>query len=135
MQQIVVGYDGSEEAGHALDRASELAKLYGSRLTVLTAADDRLRREDGMLTMAADENLARWTAEQGVSRARQAGVTDVEARVALESPADALIHAAGSGDALLVVGHRGQGGLKELFLGSVAKDVVDRTQCSVLVVR
>jgi nucleotide-binding universal stress UspA family protein len=135
MRRIIVGYDGSEPAGRALEEAARLAKLYGAGLTVLTSADDRLVREDGVVTMAADEGLARWIAEQGAARARGEGVADVTPEISLESPAEALIHATRGGCELLVVGHRGQGGLAELFLGSVAKTVVDRSECSVLVVR
>ena len=53
----------------------------------------------------------------------------------MEAPDDALVLAAQEGYDLMVVGHRGLGALKELFLGSTAKAVVDRAQCSVLVVR
>jgi nucleotide-binding universal stress UspA family protein len=136
MNQILVGYDGSEAAGHALDQACLIAKAYGCPLTVLTAADDRLVREDGHVTMAADEDLAKWTAEQGAQRARAAGVQQVHPEVSIEAPLPALVHAAEQGDYdLVVVGHRGLGALKELFLGSTAKSLVDKVTCSVLVVR
>jgi len=35
----------------------------------------------------------------------------------------------------LVAGHRGRAVLQELFLGSTVKVVINRAQCSVLVVR
>lgn len=136
MNKILVGYDGSEPSTHALDQATRLAKAYGSPLTILTSADDRMVREDGALTMAADEDLARWTAEQGAQRAREAGAPQVDTRISIEDPTHALEHAAKEGGYdLLVVGHRGLSPLKELFLGSTAKTIVDRVQCSVLVVR
>jgi nucleotide-binding universal stress UspA family protein len=62
-------------------------------------------------------------------------VLEVEARISLEAPDDALVMAARDGYDLVVVGHRGQGVLRELVLGSTAKSVVDRAPCSVLVVR
>ena len=136
IQHILVGYDGSESSQHALSRACDLAKVYGARLTVLTAASDRFVRKDGMVTMAADEDHAREVAEGGAARVREAGVSQVDTRTSLEAPADAIVIAAKDEPTdLVVVGHRGLGALKELFLGSTAKEVVDRLECSVLVVR
>ncbi len=135
MKKILVGYDGSEPAGHALAHGIRLAKAFQCPLTVLTAAADRLRREDGVLTVAADESLARWTADQGAARARREGVPEVDTRLSVEPPVDAIVHTAADGYDLLVIGHRGSGGLAELFMGSTAKSVVDRVECSVLVVR
>jgi len=135
MRRILVGYDGSEAADHALGRAVELARVFDCPLTVLTAAVDRFVREDGVVTPAVDEERGQATAEQGALRARELGVRDVEVRLSLEAPDDALVLAAGEGYDLVVVGHRGLGALQELFLGSTAKAVVDRVQCSVLVVR
>ncbi|MGZ4354411.1 MAG: universal stress protein, partial [Gaiellaceae bacterium] len=39
MNTIVVGYDGSDEAGHALDRAVEYAKALGARLAVVAVGE------------------------------------------------------------------------------------------------
>lgn len=135
MKRILVGYDGSEPARHAIDRASEIAKLYGASVTVLTAANDRLVREDGVVTLALDEDQARWTADQGAERVRQAGVETVGTRVSLEAPLHALAAEAQEGYNLLVVGHQGHGLLEEMFLGSTAKSIVDQVHCSVLIVR
>lgn len=134
MRRILVGYDGSPAAKHALDRASELAKQYACPLMVLTAAVNGLFG-DGVLTLELDRQNGLATAEQGAQRARRQGVGEVEARISLEGPAEALVAAARDGYDLVVVGHRGQGTLKDLFLGSTAKAVVDRAPCSVLVVR
>lgn len=135
MKRILVGYDGSEPARHAIDRASEIAKLYGASVTVLTAANDRLVREDGVVTMALDEDHARWTAGQGAERARQAGVETVGTHISMETPLHALAAEANDGYDLLVVGHKGHSLLEEMFLGNTAKSVVDQVQCSVLIVR
>jgi nucleotide-binding universal stress UspA family protein len=135
MERILVGYDGSEPAAHALEQASRLARALGARMTVLTAAADRLRREDGVLTVAVDEDLARRVAEEGAARARAAGAAEVDTRISVEAPTEALAHAAGDGYTLLVVGHASHGRFQEFFTGSTAKDVIDHVRCSVLVVR
>ena len=135
MQQIIVGFDGSASAQRALNQRVELAKRLGAPLTVLTAAADQFVRGDGQVTMAADEGLAERIANQGAEQAREVGLKDVSIRIAVDPPAKALVDASKEGCSLLVVGHRGVGGLQEMFLGSVAKSVVDEAKCSVLVVR
>lgn len=135
MKRILVGYDGSEAARHALDQAGKLATAYGAPVTVLTAANDRMVREDGVVTMALDESHAQWTANQGAERLRAAGVANVDTCISLEAPLHALTEAAKEGYDLLVVGHRGHSLLEEMFLGSTAKSIVDQVECSVLIVR
>ncbi|MGV3720133.1 MAG: universal stress protein [Actinomycetota bacterium] len=135
MRRILVGYDGSGASNRALDRACELTRLYGCQLTVLTAAADRLFDDNGVLVPALDDELGRRTVAQGVQRACRQGVSNVDARTSLEAADDALALAAREGFDLVVVGHRGHGGFKEMLLGSTAKSVVDRAPCSVLVVR
>ena len=135
MQRILVGYDGSESARKALDQACFVAKARQCRLTVLTAASEWLVRQDGVVTPAVDEERARRVAEEGAQRARDYGVAEVETRVSVEAPADALARESEDVCDLLVVGHRGLGALQELFLGSTAKSVIDRVPCSVLVAR
>lgn len=49
-------------------------------------------------------------------------------------PGEALVAATARAD-LLVVGWRGRGDLRDLFLGSTAEDVVRHARCAVVVVR
>ena len=135
MRRILVGYDGSETARHALDQAAFVAKTRNCPLTVLTAASEWFVRQDGVVTLAVDEDRGRQVAEEGALHAREQGVAEVETRLSVEAPADALAQEAETGYDLVVVGHRGLGPLKELFMGSTAKAIIDRVPCSVLVVR
>ena len=121
LEEIVVGYDGSEAAKRALDRAAVLTG-YGSRLTVVTVASkpgysERSRR---LLDEAADLLLAQRVFARPVER--------VGGNVAEE-----LIAAARElGADLLVVGTR-KTALQRLALGSVSSAVVRRAPCDVLV--
>jgi len=134
-QRILVGFDGSEPAKHAAQHAGRLAAASGAELTVLTAAD-RLIRPDGSKTFDADGPEAHETARHGAGLAAAAGAADPATKVSLLAPADALAHEAEAGAYdLLIVGHRGVTGLRSLLMGSVAKTVIDKVSCSVLVIR
>jgi nucleotide-binding universal stress UspA family protein len=135
MDRIIVGYDGSEPARRALQQACELAVRLQCPLLVLTAAADRLDLRHEAKARALDPEPGRRVAEEGARYAREQGVAEVEVHTSLEAPDDALVLLAAEGCSLLVVGHRGHGGIRERLLGSVAKSVVDRAPCSVLVVR
>jgi nucleotide-binding universal stress UspA family protein len=117
-RKIVVGYDGSETAQRALDRASELAG-YGSTLTVVNVR--RAGAPERQTVERAREHLLR---------------RNVSARY-LEpcgGAATELVEAARSADAdLLIVGRRSA--LKRALLGSVSEAVVRDAPCDVLVVR
>jgi nucleotide-binding universal stress UspA family protein len=114
----MVGYDGSEAAGAAVDWAAGQAAAIGRALVVL-AAGDRTGR----------------LAERGADRAR-AGVRDlpVEA-VQASGPAAAALLQHSRDAALLVLGTRGRGGLAQAVLGSVAVAVTAHASCPVVVIR
>jgi nucleotide-binding universal stress UspA family protein len=114
----MVGYDGSDAAGRALDAAADLAG-YGSTLAVVTV---RTGASDAATTAAARERLHR----------RQ-----VEARYheTIGEPADELVQKAQELDADLVVVGRRNGGPQPGLLGSVSASVVRQAPCDVLVVR
>jgi nucleotide-binding universal stress UspA family protein len=117
-RRILVGYDGSEAAGRALDAAADLVG-YGSTLSVVTVHNCELRR-----SVVAEA--------RGHLRARH-----VEARYHEPSgeAADQLVEAARELEAdLVVVGRRDRNPLRGL-LGSVSWKVVRRAPCDVLVVR
>ena len=114
----MVGYDGSDAAGRALDAAADLAG-YGSTLTVVTVHS---REPDGSTTATAREHLLR---------------RHVEARYHETSgePALALLEKAQELEAdLIVIGSR-NGGALPAPIGSVSSKVVRHAPCDVLVVR
>lgn len=146
VKTIVVGYDGRDEASHALDRAIEYAKAFGAQLVVVTVGEvvayvppygaDTIAGlppaiEDPAVTLVAEDVAG------GVLAGARDRVGDVPADflTRVGSPDGALIAVAEErGAELIVVGTREPGFLDRLLEGSVSRDVVKRAHCDVLVV-
>ncbi|MDQ1444350.1 MAG: hypothetical protein QOI20_814 [Acidimicrobiaceae bacterium] len=117
---ILVGTDGSKTASIAVDRAVEVAKATGGRLTVFSV--DKPERAGQVV---ADE--AARLADQGV---------DVRTKTAEGDPASLLVQEAEDGGYdLLVVGNKGMTGATRFFLGSVPNKVSHHVPCALLIVR
>ncbi|WP_331769074.1 universal stress protein (plasmid) [Embleya sp. NBC_00888] len=131
---VVVGFDGSPGAQHAVDLAADEATRRHTTLEVLHAlewlefgnAHDRFGQQ-------LREN-ARAIADQGAERARRRrpGLS-VLTTVELADAVDAL-EAASDRAVLLVVGSRGLGGFSGLLMGSVSLPVSAATRCPILLV-
>jgi nucleotide-binding universal stress UspA family protein len=147
---IVIAYDGSEEAAHAIEAAGRL--LPGADVVVLYVRDpgplatpppagapilpgmpDTASQDDELL-----ETHAREIADSGVEAARAAGLV---ARSAVARAggtteiAHAILRAADDHHAAaIVIGSRGRSGIKAAILGSVSNAVVHAAHVPVLVV-
>ena len=143
---IVIGYDGSDEAGHAIDAAATILRATDAvvanvwRPAVAPASATPLAAvtppsagdEDAALERAA------WqTAEEGARRAADAGLQALaETRCGTGADVGRLLAViAEEHDAdLILVGRRGVSRLEALVLGSVSKDTVREACRPVLVV-
>lgn len=115
-----MGYDDSDAAQRALDRAAELTG-YGSTLTVVSVARNGSASSTDALCNARERLLRRHVL-----------ATYLEP---VGEPADEIVGAAEElGADLVVVGRRGLGPLRRLVLGSVSDAIVRRAPCDVLVV-
>lgn len=145
---ILICYDGSPDAQAAIARAGDL--FHGEAATVLTVwvpfievmarTGSGLALSPGIVDIeeidAAAEVNARTRAEEGVERARRAGLdSQPRTRAQRTTVADAILaEAAELGASAIVVGTRGLSGLKSLLLGSVSHGVLHRASIPVLVV-
>ena len=143
---ILVAYDGSENARHAVERAGE---LFPGRAAIVLHAWEPVelaairRGAIGMSATATEQAIdaraddeAAQVAIEGADLARRAGLA-AEARTvqAVPSSWEAIVRVAGeAGAAAVVVGSRKRRGLRSLVLGSVSHQVVQHAQQPVVVV-
>ena len=145
---IVLGDDGSPDARAAAQVICDWPVLEGLPVTVVGVVDDGFPYVAAMEpplhaeTMAhfgdavAAERRSRSGSCESVAEAmREAGV-DTSVQVRNGDPAHEIVAAARAiGAGLVVVGTRGETGLRRLILGSVARNVLLSAPCSVLLVR
>jgi nucleotide-binding universal stress UspA family protein len=144
---LVLCYDGSEDAGHAIEYAGEL--FAGKRALVLTVwrptlalgglgvADETAGMVDfDELDQAAAEHGDR-VAEEGAGIAQSAGLDAEPVVVKATGPIwKAILETADRHHAAtIVLGSRGLTGLRSILLGSVSNGVVHHAERPALVIR
>lgn len=148
--KILVGIDGSEYSRNATNYALDLAVKYGSELFLLAIVPSKVHHGDssGVFGMVAPSYFEEYKKEAGkwfeeiINHINKETTIDVGTRVKSEvistpfSTAASILNYAEERDVgLIVVGTRGNSGLKKMLLGSVASDVVTYSYCPVLVVK
>ena len=132
---IVLGYDGSDGADVALEKAIELAKLEAARIVVVFAYEipAAYGGETGDYRRAVRERAEEATA-RAVPRLEEAGV-EFTVELVPERPTDGLVKVASeSGASMIVVGTNGEHPIKGVVLGSVPHKLLHVSDVPVLVV-
>jgi nucleotide-binding universal stress UspA family protein len=139
MPKIIVGFDGSEQAERALDRAVGLAGEKGVLVVVSAARLSMLSRGGPVPGASAVDPIEAAWARGNLDNARaRIQVNGFELRTVEGhgDPADVLVRQAKEDEAdLIVVGTRGQNATQRAMLGSVSTKVLHHAPCDVLVVR
>jgi len=136
MKTIVVGYDETEPAERALDRAAELAQAFGSKVIVTSVAPVMISIGRGVGAIDPTDTPAEHREELEQARAHLAdkGI-DVELQAAIGDPADTIVQLAEERNAdLIVVGTREASVLERLLGQSVSAAVSRQAHCDVLIV-
>lgn len=139
---IVVGTDGSASAREAVRTATEMARMCGAQLHVVSAYrvfGDMLlvapTLEDKALAAAGTEEQIRAEVEAMLAELAEEITAEgvaVTTHVSSEAPAQAILDVAERQRAdLIVVGNRGTRNLR--FVGSVPINILHHASCSVLV--
>ena len=147
LTRIVVGSDGSEDAGRALLWAAELAHSVGAEVIVVHASGARavpywaLESGNVLAFETVEKAFEVWREDQRERVETEWSAPLHEAKVpyravvAEGSPAAVIMETADTEEAdLIVVGRRGRGGFAELVLGSVGHQLTHHARCPVVVV-
>jgi nucleotide-binding universal stress UspA family protein len=125
MKTIVVAYNESDPSERAVERAGELARLYGATLVVTSVVPvviDAAPSGSGPELRKAGNYLS----EQGI---------EAELVEAIGDPAEAIVLVAERHEAdLIVVGTREPSLIERLLGHSVSEQVQRRAHCDVLIV-
>ena len=139
MNAIVVGTDGSPGAEAAVQKAIELTKDSGATVHLVCAYPGQSALERIGMTARQEPTDLRGVAADVLARDerrfREAGF-DVEKHAREGDPANTIIDVAGEHKAdLIVVGARGNTGLRRFMLGSVAIKLAHNAPSSLLIVQ
>jgi len=137
MKKILVPTDYSDHAKEALIYAIKLAKHTGGRINILHAY--QLIPASIGLAITIEEHL-RSQAEKDMEQLIE-DITPLSNGISIKTtimkgipaPAIATVAAYGNYDGI-IMGTKGASGLKEIFIGSVAGDVIKESQIPVLVI-
>jgi nucleotide-binding universal stress UspA family protein len=148
--RILLATDGSEDAAFAARTALNLANKTGSELHVVYVEEVPRRLSysespsleemidpefEEQMRKHAQASASRFLEEQ-VQKIKEAGGEIAQAHPRFGRPYTEIVHLAEELEAgMVVVGSRGEGGVRRALLGSVSDSVVHHAHCPVLVVR
>lgn len=136
MSKVLVGYDGSESAKVALDRAAAMTS-DGDTLGVISVAPIVAGgpRSAGPFVAGDGPTEHRAALREAVAMLADRGI-EPKTIEAIGDPGTAICEAAEQdGYTMIVVGSRNHTGVKRLLLGSVADRVAHHAPCDVLIVK
>jgi nucleotide-binding universal stress UspA family protein len=136
MKTIVLGYDDTVPAKHALERTAELAQSFQAKVIVVSVAPVLVPAGHGIgpIYPAEPPELHEEQLEHARVLLRERGV-EVESHATLGNPAEMILDVAEARHAdLIVVGTREVGLIRRLLGQSVSGAVERRAHCDVLVV-
>ena len=153
-EKILVPVDGSEHSIRALEKATQIAKKFGGKITLIHAYSVTVQPiivpEPAALSSsgipyltAAEISRVSEAARDFGNRILKDGEEKVKAekveveKVLIEGHAvQEIVRAAKEGNFdLIVIGARGISHIREMFLGSVTDGVIHHATCPVLVVK
>ena len=158
--KILVGVDGSENSAKALDYALEIADKFSASVLIINVfqpppefgyqintfqqypSSAYPQRQIGYLpNMESVLNELRKLHETILSKAtekatKQKPAVKITAELKEGYPPSKIIETAAEEEVdLIVIGHRGDSQIKELFLGSTSERVAHQAKCSVLIAK
>lgn len=139
MKKIIVGDDGSEFAGKALEKVIELAKKEDMEIVVVYAIEDfcpiGVTELDCNVVREIQMKEAQNIVDRALQRIKDAGVSGRDV-TKVGRPADVIIESAKKENAeMIVVASHGKHGIRKVVLGSVTARVVEYSPIPVFVIK
>ncbi|WP_290653544.1 universal stress protein [Aquisalimonas sp.] len=149
IETVLVPVDGSDHANTAAHYGDRLARAAGARMELLHVFEDTPGILMQRMGYTAGQAVESRVSAEAFDQMRQASArrafektraslpedADVTDRILSGDPADAVSHyAAGMDNAVIVMGRRGAGQIRELLMGSVSEGVIHQANCPVTVI-
>jgi nucleotide-binding universal stress UspA family protein len=144
LKKILVAIDGSDASEMALDYAIEMAKAFSGSLTILTVQEPLTPAPPPTMPPAIVESYMKEVVvyydsiiEKALNRVKESRrKIETKTKIAKGVAWERIVEECRSGGHdIVIIGSRGLGGWKGLFLGSVSKRVVEEAPCPVLIVK
>ncbi|MFW6117347.1 MAG: universal stress protein [Thermoproteota archaeon] len=149
IEKLLVALDGSEPADEALNCALDLAEKYSASVTLLTVVRPIVVPQVSPATVPPLAPQIKQRYERGLKEGHKKILSealqksnevnpnlDISTKLLEGNPSQQIVDFAKKEDFdMIIMGSRGLGGFKELFLGSVSDRVADKAHCPVLIVK
>ena len=134
MKTIVLGYDDSDPARRALERAAEFSTAFNAKVVVTSVAPMLVGRAGGPVDPADPPDKHKKELTRAASFLAERGI-EADYDLALADPANHIVElAAQRGADLIVVGTHEPSFLERLLGLSVTRKVERKAHCDVLIV-
>lgn len=150
LHNVLVAVDGSENAERALDFALDLTEKYNAAITILNVSPSL-----GAMGAVPQENASAYPTgnlavfAKDIRKIHEEILSKAVAHAKMVKPNLNVSTLLGEGDAaieiinvakdggfdVVVVGHKGQGKMKEFVMGSISEKVVHMASCPVIIVK
>jgi universal stress protein A len=143
LKNVLIAADFGDSSRAALAYAREVASSFSATLHIVHVVDDLAARGTPLLGPAMDLSGFQTESEND-ARGKLGAMLDDEARASgtltavltSSHPASAILAYAGDAHIdLIVAGTHGRSGFADMFMGSVAQEIVRKALCPVLTVR
>jgi nucleotide-binding universal stress UspA family protein len=150
ISKILVGVDGSKSSLNAANYATYLSVKFNSEIILLSIVPSKIHHGDssGVFGMVSQSYLNDYKKEaekwfkEIINSVKNEETFEIEKKIKTDiittpfSIAASILNYAEERDVdLILIGTRGNSGLKKMLLGSVASDIVTYSYCPVLIIK